>query len=205
MRHEWPETAAEAFQRVDWRRITPRLHEHAYRCMRLLGWNETKSQRPAVMEASEVVNMVIESFLTGDRTWVPEKTRTEDELVAFLCMTIWGEAMNRRTSASVTKKDSLDAIDKNAEPRGTPETILHERQVLEQIEQTIADDPEICALYRALIEGGGSRDELAIALDWRPERVKLVYGRMRDRLARRGITRHGAREEHPHREVEEEE
>jgi hypothetical protein len=190
MRSEYRETAAEAFARINWRDVVlPRLLKFAGGCMRVMGWTENKSTRPAVMEAQEMVNEVVLSFLEGDREW-PAKTRTEEEILAVLCMAIWSVTTNRRASAAVVgKRVSPALIDKEIQ-RETTEGMAHARQAIGQIVKAIEDDAEMLAFVHALGEGATTREELASALGWDEKHVKLVRGRMSDRLSRRGITKH---------------
>lgn len=191
MRNEYRETAAEAFARINWRQnVLPRLLKFAGGCMRIMGWIETKSARPAVIEAQELVNEVVLSFLEGDRDW-PAKARTEEEIIAVLCMTIWSVTTHRRASAAVAfTRVSPALIDKEREHAST-EGMAHARQVVSQIVKAIEDDPEMVTLLKALSEGETTREALALELGWDEKHVKLVRGRISDRLKSRGITKRG--------------
>ena len=189
MRSEYRETAAEAFARINWRaNVLPRLLKFAGSCLKVMGWTETKKGRPAVMEAHEMVNDVILSFLEGDREW-PAKTRTEEEIIAVLCMTIWSVTTHRRASASVVAKRVSPALIDKEIHRPSTEGMAHAREVIAQVVKAVEDDPEMVALLRAYGEGFKARADLASELKWDDKHVKLVRGRMSDRLERRGITK----------------
>jgi hypothetical protein len=182
------DTAAAAFARADWKRLLPKLQACAARCLHRMGWVETIVRRPAEIEAQELVNRAIESVLSGDRSWVPGAGDTEEAFVAYLWETMRSIAANERTSAAVAWRDGSARLAKQVDRAPTPEDNAAATTTLARVEEALAEDAEATLLYRELTNNGGaSRDELAEALRWDLQRVKVAKNRMKRRLAAAGL------------------
>jgi hypothetical protein len=96
-------------------------------------------------------------------------------------------ASNRRTSAAVVSDAGSDALDELMDERPSPSRQLSAWWLLGQIAQAIEGDREAVALHGALEEGYTQREEIAEALGWTVERVKVVRRRVTRRLASQHI------------------
>ena len=166
----------------------PKLLHAARGCLRVLGWCEDARHRPYMLEPQELVNHAIESLLAGERRWVPEAGVSEESLMAFLCETMRSIAMNRRTSAAIERHGDADALDQQRDEAPSPSRDLAAREHLQLIDRALAPDPEALALHRMECQGYTDRKEVAAALGWTEQQVKVVRWRASKRLAALKIT-----------------
>jgi hypothetical protein len=189
LRPESAKNAAEAFARADWKTLLPQLLRGALHYLRVLGLAEGDNHRPALLEGMELVNTALESCLAGERQLTAEAIASEDGLVSFLSEIMRSIATNRRTSAAATRCDGdEDALDQQIDESPSPSRRLAARSLLEGIERAFEGDDEARTVLDALAEGHEDRDEIAEALDWTVEHVKVVRRRMSRRLASKRIT-----------------
>jgi DNA-directed RNA polymerase specialized sigma24 family protein len=183
-----PSSALEAFARADWESLLPKLTCAAGGLLRVQGCAERGRRRSFVIEPDELVNSAIDACLDGRRSWVPGTGATEASLVAFLCETMRSIAVNERTRAGIALRDDGAAIEEERDDRPSPSRELAAREQITQIARALADDPEATAVHRMICEGYTEREEIALALGWKVERVKAVRLRASRRLAAMHVT-----------------
>lgn len=190
MRPHAPETAAEAFNRVNWRAIWPRLLQAAQRILRVLGWAEGRGDRRVELESGELLNETVKRLLDGDRQWVAEAGASEERIVAVLCETMRSIAVNHRTSAAVDRRDGSGAIDRQPYRGPSAARQAAARALLARVEHALEGDDEALALLRTIYEAEceAQGKELADTLDWRIEYLRVVRRRMARRLESGGLT-----------------
>jgi DNA-directed RNA polymerase specialized sigma24 family protein len=162
--------------------VLPRLVAYAARRLRRVGWAEGVDHLPSAAEAEEVVNDALVSCLSGDRVWPRELA-----LETFLRGVIRSQVSHQRRNATHWQGTSLEDMIDAAAPSSRRGERLDAGRLLISIEQAIEPDPEMRALYTAIVDRAGKRADLAAALGWTPEHVKAVRARMNWRLAALGL------------------
>jgi len=198
MAYEGPETAEEAFETANWRRILPELLRYAKGCCTHHGFQHRESRASGVLEAEELVNQAVDSLLTEARGWVPANAKTEKGLIAVICMTMRSIAGNARVSHTLAKRTGGVKGERELahlrDDAPDPEAQLAARDLLAEVREAITGDEEVTMLYGAYAEGFVKRADVAKELHWKVDKVKVTQKRMRRMLASKGITWHGTTE-----------
>ena len=180
-------SATEVLARANWPTLHPRLVRGAQRYLRLLGWSEGRDDRPSVLEAHELVNEAVEGCLSGERRFALPPDATEDDLAAYLCMTMRSIAINHRTSAAVALRAGGEALDQQQDEHPSASRRFAEAALLLRIEQIFEGDEEALRVCHAFADDEGQA-EIAASLGWTVEHLKVVRRRMSRRLAQQRIT-----------------
>lgn len=194
------EKAARAFAKINWTSLLPRLLGCARYNLRRLGWGETSRCCRAALEAPELVGMVIESCLSGEREWTLVPDATQDEVARFLFANMRAISTNCRTSAAVARRVYADADPIDERPPADEILAVWDR--LREVERALEGDDEALALCRVLQDFPRGRREIAQALAWSVDHVSVVRRRLERSLAAKGLTYHdegGPPSSSPHR------
>ncbi len=188
-----PASAAQAFERANWKTLLPRLLRCAHLHLRRLGWAETTLTRHSALEAMELVDMAVDTCLSEKRTWTLPADATEDQLVRHLFMTMRALSTNCRTSAVVALRapgdvsDLEESLGESLDESPSAERILIARAELARIEREIEGDDDVLALCKLLQDPPRTREGIAAALSWTVQRVAQVRRRLSRLLEARGL------------------
>jgi DNA-directed RNA polymerase specialized sigma24 family protein len=178
-------TLVEALHSREFEAILPELVAYAARRLRRIGWGEGHDHRPSGAEAEELVAEAVEVALSGKRVWPNDL-----DLKTFLEGVMWSQVEHRyakekrRRSYAHRVRDGAIGGEERA---ASNEQRHRQRELCAAVERALADDLELCALFGAFAAGAEKPADVAVALGWPVDRVKLAQRRMNRRLAAAGL------------------
>jgi hypothetical protein len=173
-----------ALREADWEAMLPNLITYAAARLRRVGWASGRDSEASKLSVEQLVNAAVESCLEGKRVWDP----TAVDLPGFLRGVIRSLTSSEKKKAVRAKTDAFPDFDRQAPIVESPEdeAVAEEGRtaLLGGIEACTADDPDLQALYRAVVDGTTKREDLAAVLGWSPDRVTAARIKLQRRLVR---------------------
>ncbi len=167
------------------------------------GWHGRGDGQAAALEVKELINKAVERVLEGKRNWI---SGHEGDVVHLLSRTMRSIVMDTKRAVDrhpVTPGIELEELSPAEVSReagggcdgsdGDEETPLTRRATA-----AAGDDDDCGMLLLAVEEGHTKREDIAVALDWTPERVSVVRKKLQRRmatLAKKELAASGAKHE----------
>jgi hypothetical protein len=178
------DTLRQALREADWEALLPRLLAYAAVRLRRVGWAGGRDVEPSRLSVEQLLNSAVEACLDGSRAWDP----TAVDLPGFLRGIIRSMTSSEKKKAVRAKTDAVADFERHVPLADSAEDEALEedrrREVLAGIEACTADDPDLHALYLAVLDGATKREELAVALGWSADRVTAARIKLQRRLLR---------------------
>lgn len=152
---------------ADWKNLTPRLMYYADSRIRRCAWRGVPVQVAAEhsvsvesLSASDFVQEAVDRLLNNRRQYNFD-VNLEQNLRGIIRSLVWNlnKSSLRSQMTELPQSDSVDGdpLDALAGPERSPadaalraEAIKHQRERLDAFEQSIADDPNLLAIFRGL-------------------------------------------------------
>jgi len=165
------EIAQQAFRKLGWRALLPRLLAAAAGCLQRFGLCASAP------EAQDLVNETVCAFLSGKREWKLGVEPSDRAFMAYFCQTMESIAEHRRRRTRIERSDGGEAGVLAFDRTPSAERQLIAGGELARVEDALQGDAEAQALHEAECAGCEGRDELAEELGWSTQRVKVVRWR----------------------------
>ena len=176
-----------ALRDADWETLLPSLVAFAARRLRRAGWGAGRDEEPSRLSVEQLVNTAVEHCLDGTRAWDPAAV----DLAGFLRGVIRSlTSSERKKHVRAPRVVSSEALEHDPSPAGNPEREAIEEEGRAALLSTFAEaargDPDLEALYLAVIDGATKREDIAASLGWDPARVSAARIKLQRRLASAG-------------------
>ena len=173
-----------ALREADWEALLPGLLAYAASRLRRVGWASGRDVEPSKLSVEQVVNMAVEACLDGSRSWNPDAV----DFPGFLRGVIRSLTSSEKKSAVRSKTHAQADFERLVPLATSPEEDAVEEEgrqaIVAMVEAAVGDDPDLRALYGAIVDGATKREELAAALGWSAERVTAARIKLQRRLVR---------------------
>jgi hypothetical protein len=178
----------EALRKADWDKLLPVLRAYAFHRLRRAGWAAGRDIEPSRMSVDQIVHTAIEHALTV-REWNPEAV----DLTGFLrgiIRSLTSSERKKEVRAKTFPKADLEEYLLVAESHES-ELVDEEgyRELCAEVEACTADDPDLQALYLAVIDGNVKRETIAEVLGWSVDRVTAARIKLQRRLVKKAPQR----------------
>lgn len=162
----------------------PGLYGFAANRLRRVGWAAGRDAEASRLSVEQLVNMAVEACLDGSRTWDPNAV----DFPGFLRGIIRSLTSSEKKSAVRSKTHAQSDFERIMPLASSPEDEALEEEgrqhILGTIEEAVADDADLRALYGAILDGATKRDDIAASLGWSESRVSAARIKLQRRLVR---------------------
>lgn len=136
------------------------------------------------MSVEQLVQTAVEHCLDGTRAWDPDAVDLGG-LLRGVIRSLTSSEKKKDVRARTFASDDMEQYFEVADSAET-EIVAEEgrKEILAMVEVCVADDPDLRALYDAIVDGNTKREDLAAALGWKADRVTAARIKLQRRLLR---------------------
>jgi hypothetical protein len=183
--HAKPTDLRSALRDADWEELLPSLLVYAARRLRRAGWAAGRDEEASKMSVEQLVQTAVQHCLDGTRRWDSSAV----DLPGLLRGVIRSLTSSERKKFVRTKTlTSSETIECRADTVDSPEDDVIEEEsraeFLRVVEACTSGDPDLEALYLAIVDGNTKREDIAAALAWDADRVTAARMKLQRRLVR---------------------